>query len=98
MFFGGRYMMLMMGLFSIFTGAIYNDIFSLSLNLFKSGFDLPSNYTSHQSVESIPNGNIYPFGLDPVNCIVIFMFKILNLFHRLGMVLKTFCSLLTPIR
>ncbi|KAG0747394.1 hypothetical protein G6F57_003060 [Rhizopus arrhizus] len=65
MFFGGRYMMLMMGLFSIFTGAIYNDIFSLSLNLFKSGFDLPSNYTSHQSVEAIPNGNIYPFGLDP---------------------------------
>ncbi|KAG1458314.1 hypothetical protein G6F56_006423 [Rhizopus delemar] len=65
MFFGGRYMMLMMGIFSIFTGAIYNDIFSLSLNLFKSGFDLPSNYTSTESVESIPNGNVYPFGLDP---------------------------------
>lgn len=66
MLFGGRYMMLLMGLFSIFTGAIYNDIFSLSLNLFKSGFDLPSNYTSHEPVESIPNGHVYPFGLDPV--------------------------------
>jgi V-type H+-transporting ATPase subunit a len=65
MFFGGRYMMLMMGLFSIFTGAIYNDVFSLSLNLFKSGFDLPSNYTSTDAVESIPNGHVYAFGLDP---------------------------------
>ncbi|KAI8639998.1 V-type ATPase, V0 complex, 116kDa subunit family [Parasitella parasitica] len=65
MFFGGRYMMLMMGLFSIFTGAVYNDIFSLSLNLFKPGFDLPSNYTSFESVEALPNGNVYAFGLDP---------------------------------
>ncbi|CAO3618883.1 unnamed protein product [Mucor hiemalis] len=65
MFFGGRYMMLMMGIFSIFTGAVYNDIFSLSLNVFKSGFDLPSNYTSFDSVEAIPNGNVYAFGFDP---------------------------------
>jgi V-type H+-transporting ATPase subunit a len=65
MFFGGRYMMLMMGLFSIFTGAVYNDVFSLSLNIFKSGFDLPSNYTSFESVEAIPNGHTYAFGFDP---------------------------------
>ncbi|KAI8992299.1 V-type ATPase, V0 complex, 116kDa subunit family [Pilobolus umbonatus] len=65
MFFSGRYMILMMGLFSIFTGAIYNDIFSLSLNIFKSGFDLPSNYTSFETVEAIPNGNVYAFGFDP---------------------------------
>ncbi|KAI8327117.1 V-type ATPase, V0 complex, 116kDa subunit family [Choanephora cucurbitarum] len=65
MFFSGRYMMLMMGLFSIFTGAIYNDVFSLSLNIFKSGFDMPSNYTSTETVEALPNGNVYAFGLDP---------------------------------
>ncbi|CAO3629538.1 unnamed protein product [Mucor hiemalis] len=65
MFFGGRYMVLMMALFSIFTGLVYNDIFSLSLNLFKSGFDLPSNYTSTDSVEMIPNGQVYAFGFDP---------------------------------
>lgn len=58
-------MMLMMGIFSIFTGAVYNDIFSLSLNVFKSGFDLPSNYTSFESVEALPNGNVYAFGFDP---------------------------------
>lgn len=65
MFFGGRYMMLMMGAFSIFTGAIYNDIFSLSLNVFKSGFDWPTNYNSTDAVQGIPNGDVYAFGLDP---------------------------------
>ncbi|KAG2195960.1 hypothetical protein INT47_007096 [Mucor saturninus] len=65
MLFSGRYMMLLMAIFSIFTGCIYNDVFSLSLNLFKSGFDLPSNYTSFETVEGIPNGNVYAFGFDP---------------------------------
>ncbi|GAA5812459.1 hypothetical protein MFLAVUS_005915 [Mucor flavus] len=65
MFFSGRYMMLLMAIFSIFTGCIYNDIFSLSLNLFQSGFDLPANYTEFETVEEIPNGHVYPFGFDP---------------------------------
>ncbi|KAI7868347.1 V-type ATPase, V0 complex, 116kDa subunit family [Spinellus fusiger] len=65
MFFSGRYMMLMMGIFSIFTGMIYNDVFSLSLNLAPSGFDWPTKYNSTDTVEAIPNGNVYPFGLDP---------------------------------
>ena len=68
MFFGGRYMVLMMALFSIFTGFVYNDIFSLSLHLFKSGFDLPPVFSSNETVELIPNGHVYPFGFDPVSC------------------------------
>ncbi|ORY99322.1 V-type ATPase, V0 complex, 116kDa subunit family [Syncephalastrum racemosum] len=65
MFFGGRYMMLMMSIFSIFTGAVYNDMFSLSLNVFKTGFDWPTDYSSNQTVEGIPNGDVYAFGFDP---------------------------------
>ncbi|KAI8098874.1 V-type ATPase, V0 complex, 116kDa subunit family [Halteromyces radiatus] len=65
MFFSGRYMMLMMGIFSIFTGFMYNDLFSLSLSTFKSGFDWPTTYNSTDAVEGIPNGNTYAIGLDP---------------------------------
>lgn len=58
-----------MSIFSIFTGAIYNDIFSLSLNIFKPGFDWPTDYNSTDSVEAIPNGQTYAFGFDPVSCL-----------------------------
>lgn len=51
-----------MGIFAIFTGFIYNDIFSLGLTLAKSGWDWPSG---EGVVDAVNNGRVYPFGIDP---------------------------------
>ena len=53
-----------MGFFSIYTGLMYNDIFSKSLHLWHSGWDWPTA-DGNDSIEAISNGHVYPFGLDP---------------------------------
>lgn len=69
MFFNGRYMILLMGLFSIYTGLIYNDIFSKSINIFGSSWSA-KNYTTQSLTMLDPkkhySGNPYLFGIDPV--------------------------------
>lgn len=61
MAFGGRYVILFMSIFSIYTGLIYNEFFSVAFPMFGiSSFDCSKNNTC----EKIP-GYTYPFGLDP---------------------------------
>nr|CAD2155317.1 unnamed protein product [Meloidogyne enterolobii] len=75
MFFSGRYVIFLMGLFSIYTGFIYNDVFSKSFNIFGTSWgatDEYHNYTDdpermlvlppHIAYSSPP----YPFGVDPI--------------------------------
>ena len=80
-FFAGRYLITIMAIFSIFTGLIYNDIFSKSLNIFGSSFQV---YQSDEHIMGVKSemidpappfnedrqpgyyGTPYIFGIDPI--------------------------------
>lgn len=68
MMFYGRHIMLIMAVFSIFTGLIYNDAFSKSMTIFRSGWrwEKPDNWQEGMTVTATLNdeGYRYPFGLD----------------------------------
>ncbi|KAK9708130.1 H(+)-transporting V0 sector ATPase subunit a [Basidiobolus ranarum] len=64
MLFGGRYIILLMGLFSIYTGLIYNDLFSKAVVWFPGGWKWPENFTEGETIEAIQTGTTYAFGLD----------------------------------
>uniref|UniRef100_A0A7N0T248 V-type proton ATPase subunit a n=1 Tax=Kalanchoe fedtschenkoi TaxID=63787 RepID=A0A7N0T248_KALFE len=68
MAFGGRYVIMMMAIFSIYTGLIYNEFFSVPFELFgRSAYacrDLSCKDST--TVGLIKVGPTYPFGVDPV--------------------------------
>ncbi|XP_074079951.1 V-type proton ATPase 116 kDa subunit a 1 isoform X1 [Macrotis lagotis] len=78
--FNGRYIILLMGVFSIYTGLIYNDCFSKALNIFGSSWSVRPMFISNWTEETL-RGNLvlqldpaikgvfegpYPFGIDPI--------------------------------
>uniref|UniRef100_A0A8B9RFV3 V-type proton ATPase subunit a n=1 Tax=Astyanax mexicanus TaxID=7994 RepID=A0A8B9RFV3_ASTMX len=81
MMFGGRYLILLMGLFSVYTGAIYNECFSRGLSIFPSSWHVRPNAMHYNWTEETfrvnpylsldPNvtgvfTGPYPFGIDPI--------------------------------
>lgn len=79
-FYGGRYIVFLMSIFSIYTGLIYNDVFSKSLNIFGSHWSVPMNFTASNSSPLVMSNSYmldpkdpqvydstpYPMGVDPI--------------------------------
>lgn len=65
MAFYGRYIMLMFGIFSMYTGLIYCDAFSKELALFPSMWEWPKDFKEGEMVAARRiDGYTYPFGMD----------------------------------
>ncbi|XP_073286555.1 V-type proton ATPase subunit a3-like isoform X2 [Primulina huaijiensis] len=67
MTFGGRYVILLMALFSIYTGLIYNEFFSVPFELFARSAYVCRDTSCRDSttVGLIKERDTYPFGVDP---------------------------------
>ena len=58
----GRYMLLLMGIFSVYCGVLYNDVFGNMMDLFGSTW-LKGDEGEHMHRKE--PGAVYPFGIDP---------------------------------
>ncbi|XP_016940076.4 V-type proton ATPase 116 kDa subunit a 1 [Drosophila suzukii] len=71
-FFAGRYIIMLMGLFAMYTGFHYNDIFSKSINVFGTRWVNVYNRTTVltnptlQLNPSVATRGVYPMGIDPI--------------------------------
>jgi V-type H+-transporting ATPase subunit a len=68
MMFGGRYLIMMMSIFSIYTGLVYNEFFSVPFELFgKSAYACRDPSCSDTTTAGLVKvRQTYPFGVDPV--------------------------------
>jgi V-type H+-transporting ATPase subunit a len=65
MIYHGRYVLLLMGIFSVYTGLLYNDCFGLGLNLFNSEINSWTPEQWAQYTKYSPKPKTYVFGVDP---------------------------------
>ena len=61
MAFGGRYVLLLMGMFAVYCGMIYNDCLSIPLNAWGSNYYDDGTNSTYLAFTT----NVYPIGVDP---------------------------------
>lgn len=70
--FNARFMIVQMGVFAIYAGFMYNDLFSIGLELFDSAWKVQkqdgkfTNYEPNFDARNAGGPGPYPFGLDPM--------------------------------
>ncbi|KAK4255033.1 hypothetical protein QN277_008087 [Acacia crassicarpa] len=67
MLFGGRYVLLLMALFSIYCGLVYNEFFSVPFHIFgRSAYECrDTSCRDAQTAGLLKRHDTYPFGVDP---------------------------------
>lgn len=64
--FGGRYLLLVMSLFAMYCGFLYNECFAIPMSLFPTNWAYPQPLgPGVLAVRTSPN-YVYPFGVDPM--------------------------------
>ncbi|KRX55150.1 putative V-type proton ATPase subunit a [Trichinella sp. T9] len=88
-FFGGRYIIFLMGLFSMYTGIVYNEVYAKSVNIFGSSWVIPPEVDDNvlanmEKIQLNPNtsflGHAYAYGIDPAWNIAVNKLNFLNSF------------------
>ncbi|RHW72560.1 vacuolar proton translocating ATPase subunit A [Trypanosoma brucei equiperdum] len=67
MIFDGRYLLLLMGLFAIYVGFLYNDFFGFSVDTFRSGYQWPPLNGNTQEGDMQPSS---PSGVAPARSVI----------------------------
>lgn len=64
---GGRYMIVLMGLFAVYAGFLYNDFFSLGIDIFGTRYVVDSSIVDGDQIhyKFDDSRTLYPFGFDP---------------------------------
>jgi V-type H+-transporting ATPase subunit a len=66
--YSARYMLFAMGMMAVYAGFIYNDYFSLGLDIFGSRYEYQGEETGDKAIQLGAYGDatqVYPFGADP---------------------------------
>lgn len=66
--YSARYMLLAMGIMAVYAGLVYNDYFSIGLDIFGSRYDYADQTDGAEAERQFAYGDpqgVYPFGVDP---------------------------------